>query len=52
MLVGAVIGLFVALVFYEIVRRDKPWDAGRVARILIGGAMALFVLMQWGPTSR
>ena len=40
MLTGLVIGGFVGLIGYEMFRRDKKWDSGRVASIVLGTMVA------------
>jgi hypothetical protein len=44
MLSGALLGAFVGLVGYEIVRRDGSWDDGRWARLLLGGMIVMLLV--------
>lgn len=41
----AIAALLAGLVGYELIRRDLPWDRGRVARILLG--TFIFAVLWW-----
>jgi hypothetical protein len=45
MLSGALFGVVVGLVGYEIIRHDRSWDDGRWARILL--VAMLVMLLVW-----
>jgi hypothetical protein len=47
MLWGALLGVFAGLVGYEIARRERSWDDGRWARILLGGMIVMLLIL--GP---
>ena len=44
MLWGALLGVLVGLVGYEIVRRDRSWDDGSWARLLLGAMIAMLLV--------
>jgi hypothetical protein len=44
MLWGALLGVFVGLVGYEILRRDRSWDDGRWARVLLGSMIVMLLV--------
>jgi len=45
MVQSALLGVLIGLVGYEIVRRQRSWDDGRWARLLLGGMIVM--LLMW-----
>jgi hypothetical protein len=48
MLSGALLGVVVGLVGYEIIRHDRSWDDGRWARILLAAMLVMLLIWHRG----